>query len=369
MNQGAVVNLLIGAVIAILPLFIRLGSFDFQRTAKDNLLVVIFSLLGFLMGNKKRSIGVNAWLVLIYGFFILSFNHWNVLSIMVMFQSFYIIAGLFFCVNLYEKLETDSINLILYGLIAGSIIQSVIAIPQYFGFDIYREVVLYLPDSTYVQDADNGSGMVIGSLGNINMLASYLSLASIAILSLNKGKILIILPLIALLLNGSIMGILALIAGVTYFINLKLNFVKKWKIYTGSIIAMIAYPFSGIGHDSGRLDIWKQSISKVNIKHFLIGAGPGWFSDQKIAIGKYWFAIQEHNEFLSFFNVFGIVGIILVAPIFIKYIIKKDNGIIFPSILFAAFCNSYGHFSFHQSTVAIIIIVAACISINEGNNI
>lgn len=367
MKRGTIVNILLGVTIALLPLYIRICAYDFQRTAKDNLLVIIFGFLGFLLPNSVRKVSLSMLIALVYALFFLVMNQWNVLSINVLFQVFYICSGLLFFFSFYEKHESESTHFILKGMIAGSIIQSILAIPGYWGFDIYREAIVFLTGGNPTVITPDGQGAVIGSLGNINLTASYLALTLIAFFSLKKHKWIICLPIAALLLNGSLMGIFSAIAGTGYYLNLKFNFVKKWKIYIAAIVAMITYPLSGIGHDSGRIEIWKNIINLNTPKGILIGNGAGWFPDQKLMQVKDVMLAQEHNEYLAFFNIFGLLGIIVIAPIFYKFIMAEDKSKIFPSILFVAFCNSYGHFSLHQSTAAIIIIIAMAISLAEGN--
>lgn len=366
MRRGVIVNILIGITIALLPLYIRIGAYDFQRTAKDNLLVIIFGFLGFLLPSSVRKVSWSMLIALVYALFFLVINQWNILSINVMFQTFYICTGLLFLFSYYEKHDAESTHFILNGMIAGSLIQSVLAIPGYWGIDLYRMAIVFLTGGNPTIVVPDGQGAVIGSLGNINLTASYLSLTLMAFLDLKKLRYLVIIPIAALLLNGSLMGIFAAIAGACYYLNLKFNFVKKWKIYTAAISAMIIYPLSGIGHDSGRIEIWKNVLGLNTLKGVIFGNGAGWFPDQKLVQIKDVILVQEHNEYLAFFNIFGLLGIIVIAPMFYKFITTEDKGKIFPSILFVAFCNSYGHFAIHQSTSAIIIIVTAAICLAGG---
>jgi hypothetical protein len=367
MKQGALVNLLIGISIALLPLYNRICALDFQRTAKDNLFVVIASVLCFLMPAAKRKANWNLLACLIYGASFIAVYQWNVLSINVMFQVFYMIAGMMLFFHFHEKHDENSTDLILYGMMAGAIIQSALAIPGYFGINVYNEVVLFFINGQETRTVTGGSGNVIGSLGNRDLLASYLAITSLAFLNFKKLLPLIILPIVALGLCKSLMGAAALAAGALYLLNAKFNLVQKWQIYLFSIAGMIIYPFSGIGHDSGRLAIWRDTLNLATLKSIIIGNGAGWFPDQHVLLHGQSVVVQEHNEFISFFNVFGIVGVLLILPLFFKFIMEKDKNKIFSAILFAAFINSYGHFSLHQSTVAIIIITAAGICLAEGN--
>lgn len=367
MKRGALVNLLIGITIALLPLYNRVAALDFNRTSKDNLLVFIFGFLGFLLPGSIRRMSSWMYFVLIYALFFLVFNQWNVLSINVMFHGFYILSGLIFFVHFYEKYDRKSTHFILYGMIAGSLIQSTIAIAGYFGVDLYPEFFKLFSHIDVVGRAGSGKVNTIGSLGNSNLLASYIALTSLAFLHL-KNKWMIVIPVFALILSGSIISIVSFCAGVFYYLNFTRTYLKKWQIYFLSVLPMVALCFTHIHNSgSGRFVIWKESLSRVDLHHFLIGKGAGWFPDQQIIYNNST-VVQEHNSFLSFFNVFGIAGLLIIFPIFWKFIHSQDQNRIFSSVLFVAWCNSYGHFTLHQSTTAIIIIVTAAICLVEGKN-
>lgn len=366
MNRRALVNLLIGITIALLPLYNRITQFDFNRTSKDNLLVVLFGLSCFILPGAVRKMTLAMYAALIYGLFFLVMNQWNVLSINVMFQVFYISAGFLFFANYYEKFDRYSFHFILKGMMAGALIQSALSIPAYFGHELYPSFAGLFSEIGEAVSPGSGKANMIGSLGNSNLLASYLALTSMAFLSLKRLRYLAIIPIVALFMTESIMGIGAFLGGVFYFLNCNYEIVKKWQIYLASIVAMVTVCFTGLGGaDSGRFEIWGKIFDKVDLSHFLIGRGPGWFPDQKITFLDT-ITVQEHSNFITFFNLFGIVGITLVLPIFLKFLKAKDENAIFSSILFVAFLNSFGHFSLHQSTTAIIIIVTAAICLAGG---
>ncbi len=370
MKRGALVNLLIGITIAILPLYNRVCLLDFQRTSKDNLMVIIFGLLGFLLPNSARKISQAMLIAVIYGLFSIVINQHDVLSLYVMMQCFYIASGILFFCFYYERHDRDSFQYILNGMVIGSLIQGVMGIMGYYGIEAYPIFLSYFTEIGNITSSLNGKANTIGSLGNSNVLASYLALTSLAFISI-KQKWLVAIPLFAMYLANSYGASISLIAGFMYYLNFKLNIVKKWQIYSAAVVAMAVYPFSGIGHDSGRLEGWGKAVDLITVKHFFVGMGPGWFPDQKIMIMGNAFLQQEHCEYFSIFNIFGIVGIIILFPIFIKFITTKDKSRLFSSILFVAFLNSYGHFPWHISTTVIIMIpvLAICLSQGEDNEI
>lgn len=366
MNQGAVVNLILGITIALLPLCNRVTVVDFSRTGKDNLLVIIFSFLCFLLNNKERKLERSFYVALIYGLFCLAFNHWHLASFNVIMQSFYIGIGLIFFATYYERHSKDGLHYILNGMAIGCIIQAVLVVSNKLGFNLWAHLVGLFNDDIQRVARPNIKG--IGSLGNSNLLASYLALT---IPALFRGGWVCFLPLsiAALFMGESIMGTLSLLAGVLYYLNLKYNLIQKPWVYLGAMVCMFLAPVIGVrGMDTNRFQGWKLMLEQVDFWHFLFGKGPGWFSDHGIVLKSGEIMTQEHNSFLTAFNMFGIVGIILVLPLFIKFIQTSDKSLIFPAILFTAFINSYGHFTLHQSTVAIIIIVAAAICLAEGRD-
>lgn len=365
MKKGALVNILLGAIVALLPLYNRVALYDVNRTVKDNLLVVLLGFICLIMPNPVRRVDLRLWPFILFGVLFLIINQHNVMSILVSFQVFYITASLFFFIHFYEKHDRQTLNYILNGMAIGCLAQSLLGIFGYFGINIYPELFNLFADNFKVVNADPGPGNVIGSLGNNNLLGSYIALTSLSFLS-HKNKWPILIPATALFLSGSLMGIASFLGGIFFYINLNYKILKKWQMYSVASLGMIIFPFLSLGIDSGRLDIWKKNIDLVDFKHFLIGRGAGWFGDQKIfSIDN--IATQEHNSFLSFFNIFGIIGIVLIFPVLKRYLMAKENNKVFPSILFASFCNSYGHFTLHQSTVAIIITITAAVCMAEGS--
>ncbi len=142
MKRGALVNLLIGITIAILPLYVRVAALDFNRIYKSNLLVVIFSLFGFILPAPSRKLSFSMWASLIYGLFLLIANQWNVLSLNVMFQIFYISSGMIFFAQYYEKHDSDSTHFILKGMIPNIFPLKVIGLPS-FHCEITRALKKY----------------------------------------------------------------------------------------------------------------------------------------------------------------------------------------------------------------------------------
>lgn len=355
------VNSIIGLVIALLPLYTKIEGVDVSRISKDNLLVVILGLLCFMLSTKRRSLPASLMIGLVYALSILVFNQWNSLSVIVMLQMFYLTAGIVFFACFYERHSDDNMDNILNGMAIGCIIQSLIVMVSAFGFPIYFNFV-----SIFIKDLDdtNIGSLGIGSLGNSNLLASYVALTAISLFR-RKWAYLIPLPIITLLIADSMMGYASLLAGSAFFLNQKFNLIHKAWLYILSSTAMVTVFFTGAGgQDHNRFHTWTEIFKRVDIGHFLVGKGPGWFFAHGVPLSTGEYMAQEHNEFLAAFNIFGVIGLILLIPSLICLATKNDHNKHFAAIVFAAFCNAYGHFNLHQSTTAIIIIVAlaACLA-------
>lgn len=365
MKRGALVNLLLGSIVAFLPLYTRVSIYDFNRTSKDNLLIFIFGVLSFLLPDKKRNIPALISIACFYAIFSLVLNQWNVLSINVMMQSFYALSGIVFFIHFFEKHEEDSLRYIINGMQTGAIIQAVLIISWHFGYDAYFNLVNFVSGGGNIYVGDGGA---IGSLGNTNLSGSYLALTSISFLN-SKNKWFLIPSLYALALTKSYMGVGAFSAGTVYFYFSESNVLKKWKLYLFAMAGMFSvYMLKVKNGGSGRFQAWEMLFSKVSLKHFFIGMGPGWFPDQRFKTYDGGTLLQEHNSFLTAFNLFGVVLFLILTPVFIKFIKQSDKNKIFASVLFASFCNSFGHFTLHQSTVAVIIVIAGAICLGDTQN-
>lgn len=369
-SRGRMINILLGVTIALLPLYTRISQLDFNRTSKDNLLVIIFGVLCFLMPERKRSLPTSLLLGLLYCAIGLAFNQWNIISVNVIVLTFYALSGILFFANYYERHTREGIAHILTGMKAGALIQAILIFFNYFGMNIYFDFVCWITGSSYYSINIDRTDNLVGSLGNTNLIASYLALTSLAFLESKNRKWLIVIPIAATVLTRSTMGIGSLAAGILYYLNNQTRLFSKLEIFLISSVAMFFAFFMGVvGADSGRFEGWSRNFELVTVKHFFFGMGAGWFPDKRILILKEALLGSEHNAFLTAFNVFGIAIFLFLIPSIYRFIMKEDKKPVFSAILFAAFINSYGHFTLNQSTVAIIIIVAACICLGDKDNV
>ncbi len=371
LERGKLVNLLVGIVVCALPLYLRVTTYDFNRTSKDNLAIILYGVLVSLMPDRKRVLPISLLLAFIYSIITAVLNQHQVSSINVIMQSFYMSFTLMFFVNYYEKHDGKFLAPLKWGCFMGCLIQSAIAILGYHGTNVYPPFIGLFTNINNVVTTGAGASNSVGSLGNNNLLASYLAITSMVFFE-GKFKYFILVPMYALFCTHSFMGNLSFYSGAIYFLNYRYNLFNKAYLYLGAAAAMLTSFLTGaMGKDNGRFQGWHKNFDLVDMKHLLIGKGPGWFPDLRLAAGPETYLQQEHNGFLTAFNVGGIVLFLLLLPVLIKFLRVKDSGktAVFASMMFVAFCNSFGHFSLHQSTVVILIIMASCICLGESNGI
>lgn len=376
------IDLLIGLTIALLPLYIRVDNIlETNRSSKDFLfLYLIIGFLIFLNGSlKSKYIRYS-----VIGFIFLTIvNQYYPFSKNVIAQTMFIIAGLVFFIKYYEHDGERNLQRIYDGMMIGSLIQAVLAIFGYFGYNLYPYLVyvakirpyLYpsLAKGIWVLDyrvtelllnfkaGKVGHLNAVGSLGNYNLTASYLCMTIPAFLSRRYVKYLAIIPITALFLTQSQMGIGSFIVGVIYYTKI----LSKIKMYLLAIVSMFIFPFLNLNLDSLRFEAWFRMIKSASLYNWVIGMGPGWFPDTKFMLTRTEYLKQEHSVFLSIFNTYGLLGFAILLPIFYKFLKRKEDDRLLSTILFIIFCNSYGHFVTHQSTVMIIIIPIIALNLRE----
>lgn len=348
-----------------LPLYNKIGFVDLGRTSKDNLFLILSIVLIGVLPEKARKV---PWaMCALAGYVILSVihNQVNPASVIVMMQSFYIVGGVVLFIAFYEKHDQKSLNYILNGMAIGAILQSIFGIANFFSLNLYERIVTAMVgDVHYIRIAV--SKEIVGSLGHSNLLGSYVALTVPAFFR-PKWVWLLPLPVLLVSLSQSLMGIGASFCACIYWLNSQYKVFDRFTVYLLSILGMLLLFAGGVGGaDSQRFSAWKRIFSVVDLKHFLFGKGPGWFALQRLNLVDGIMG-QEHSGFISVFNVIGILAFALIMPVFCKYLLQEEREPIFHASLYASFCSSFGHFTLHQSTVAIIIIVMAAICLAEGN--
>jgi hypothetical protein len=360
MNRDRLVNLILGVAIALLPLYTRLThSVTMSRVSQDTLYLFIILFCTFLLGSKKRKIPFSVGLIGFISSLWVIFNQWEISSINVQMQSIQIIASLVFFYAYLERHEGETTKFVLNGMSIGCIIQSCLGIFEYLGFNAYGWVLNGLYSNIKI---GTQSGTFFGSLTQSNLYAAYVSITAISLFRLNFKKF-IYFPILALILCKSLMGICSFVAGASYLMFANLGYSLYFPYFTLSLVFALCFLFGVNGADTERFSHWKLILQSVDLKHFLIGHGAGWFHDSQL-IKKSKF-VQEHNVFLAVFNIFGIGGIVSFLWVLIKAIPKKDY--LLGSILFALYCNFHGHFTLNVSTTVIIFVLILSISLSKNN--
>lgn len=361
-----VANLIIGVAIAFLPLYVKVFSFDFLRDSRDLLFISLAAFIIILLQYPRRIVprywyAIPSWVLLNYMFYQYTTSQSGIFIAHNV--NIAVIGCLFF--KYFQCHEIRGRQHIFDGMMIGAFIQGFLAISGYFGNHYYYDLFAHIyPDFKIPFSNDSGSGVATGSFGHNNILASYLCMTIPAYFTRKKLLPLALVPLAGLIATQAWMGIAPLFAGAFYYlIVIKWKIITKAKIYLAAISGMIVIPFFDIGVDSGRFFVWRTIIRSATIKHWLIGEGVGWYPDHPI----YWGAdmVQEHNAYLTIFNSYGLVGFLLLAPIFIKFLKHRDSSDMLSTIVFIIFCNSWGHFTLHQSTVLIIIVPMLCIALAD----
>lgn len=360
--RNAIATFIISATVALLPVYNRVSFVDMSRTSKDNLLMVILAFLTLLINDEKRKLPFHGWCTVVIAILFSVLNQHSVASIVTIIQTAYFLIAVFFFVRLYECLDFKWLDNILDGMCVGVIIQCVFVGLAHFGIPLEFLISDIFNDGIRIDGVLTPVfGSSFGSLANPNMLGSYVAICSMAFMR-EKWVLFSPLAIICLLSTGSIMGLASFTVGLFYFFGHQF----KKPIFLLAIVSMLAMPFFDLsGVDSGRFAIWKELLKNLSIEQLLIGSGLGWFADKGFALNGAR-VIQEHNAFLTLLNSFGLVGVAIFAKYLWKFLNNNQESRLFSTILFVAFCNSYGHFTLHQSTVIIPIIVALVVcSIGE----
>lgn len=359
MKKEKLFYILVGIIIALLPVYRRVWVADIERESRDFLLVMLLPVISLLL-EKRRELPKIAFLV--FGLVLLKFTVSNTIPSLdfvanekmriIFIYSINIVLGLVFLASFYRGHNPQYNNYILNSLAIGCLVQSVFVIGSELRlFDYYNFLsIFYGKIDVGYYNFDHGE---LGTLGQCNILASYLA---VGIFSLFRKKWIYALPFVlwSLFLAKSAMGYATFAGGLLYFGWLKLNLNGRLPFIL-CMLAFAACVYWGFdGQDHGRLEIWYANVKISNLKHWLIGRGPGWFPlNSFVRFSEYF--IQEHNEYLAAFNIMGIVGPISMAAVLIYAI--PANAQIFSTMIFAIFCNMFGNFFLHISVTAFIAIV------------
>lgn len=350
-------------MVALLPLYIRLSSVDLGRVSKSNALFCAIPILVVLFSDKIRGFNPLLKFFLIVAMLHVIIFQFEPASIGGVYQSIGICLGSLFLIKYHESYDEKESNTLLNFLCLGALIQSTLAIFQYFHIDIYENILTALNPSYHAvgayadKEAVNQPGMdAYGSLGNPNLLGTYLALCLPAFF---RGKLIWISVLVvsAIILTGSLMAIASAIGAIIYYLFARSK-IKEALLYISCAIGYYVTLCVLPGISSGRDEIFKWFLNDITVKQFLIGLSPSWLASLNVHIVSAGIVKEEHNEFLSAFNIFGIFSVVAIAYLFYLVISNQNKNKIFASILFAAFINMHGNFPLHIAATSLIILTA-----------
>ena len=362
--------LLIGCIVAFLPLYIRISSVDISRVSRSNALICLIPAILILFNKRERIFPLYLKIISIAAILHLIAVQYEPALFNGVYQAIAISSGLLFLVKYQESYSDNDNNIIFNFLCAGAVIQSVITLFQYLGFDIYEYFIMSFNSNVSAEGpATEGHVAFFGSLQNKNILGSYLALCLPAFFR-NKLLMLLSIPVvISIILSDSLMPIAASIISISYYLFAK---TKKREALYYIVIPIMFYSFCILFPDktSDRYAIWENYISKITTKSFLIGNSTSWLTHNAMDL-RTGFVDNIHNEFLTAFNIFGIAAI--AAIVYIVYLVVSNTGKnrIFGSMLISSFLLMSGNFPLHIAPTAFIILIALahCIKGNYGSNL
>lgn len=376
--------LIAGVVIALLPLFNFSTFFDDQRGSRLFLGAIVCVFLMLLMGEKKRMAPWWIWGAVVLIFVHASFNWIDVfpgytknspdliidlaknkamaLRIGIFLKSIYIAIYSAFFVSFLERFDRTGVGYLADGLAIGCLLQSTLVLFKFLGIDIYTYFyeIIY-PNSSLKLNIAPELANARGSLGNPNVLGSYLS---IGIWTFLRGKWIYLTPivLIALFLTNSVLS-MAVIGAVLicFYFWEKINF--KILIPSVTIAYFILAGFDPAGVFNGRSGILNAVFSKFSIETLVMGGGTGWLGLNRLLINDAWIA-EEHSELVASVVAMGIIGALIYFSLFLKALHMSTRST-FSLVVLACFINSLGHFTFHLAPTLFVFITFLAVAIGR----
>lgn len=221
------------------------------------------------------------------------------------------------------------------GICIGAIIQSLIAVPQYF------DVFPFIWFLNYIGiHAGNPVPMVVGTLENTNFFSAYLA---ISLMLFFRRRWCWFIPIIVshLVLSNTSSSVVAVLFGTLVYFNIW----WVWVICIGSGVVYGWYDDMFSVHSSltERIKFWSICLNNVKYPIWGHGVGASW--------GHKWLL---WNEYIQMFWYFGAIGVGLIAG----YIVTAYRG---NRILFSALCvacvNCVGTYLMHLPPSAFLVII------------
>ena len=213
----------------------------------------------------------------------------------------------------------------------------------------------------------------VGTLGNSNFFSAYIAIS--LPFFFRQYWMWFIIPIIAFLLDVNVStAVFAVLVGIAYYyrdftVPGYFELKTKWRYAIGIFIIILAGFTYTIAFDSrpfwenDRFEMWGIGLKTVfdgGWENIIFGLGPG---------AKWGGVGTLHNEWLSTFLHYGIIGLILIGGFALT--VFKKNKILFTALIIAC-VNAMGNLNMHLAPSAFLIIMIAGLCERErrhGRNI
>lgn len=326
------------------------------------------------------------------------FNQEEPMSVNLFYQVISIVIFSLAFVQLVRIRDNKMGLVVINAMMVGALVQSLFCIADFLFQNIsYEEIVIRLfhlergPGSN-IWLMNGESFQATGTLGGVARTGGYIAICSSSFWYYlkNSNKIKKFLSIIGIIICGfalievrSTLGIAAFLVVHGYlFIRFLVDelFDQKEKMilnlsFLSSLFVGFYYLlFSGAElitkYENERVKNWVKmwnAFTKEAGKDWfvwLLGKGPSWFQDYGRKLANVDF-LWEHNEQLSFLINFGILGTIVIwGGLFYGFGIRETRreDVIFKASIAASVVLSFGHFVFHQGTIAVVVMACfACL--------
>jgi hypothetical protein len=243
-----------------------------------------------------------------------------------------------------------------YNLICvAAVIQSMIAIVQYFLFDPVPIVLsLFAPAK-----ASLGNIPLIGTLGNPNYLSAFLAFS--LIFFFRKEWIVAAIPVVGVLfISKTSSAVIPAVIGTAVFLVMRYRINWKWvSLMLCGVVAVIvwyAFFYDAPINENDRFQMWAVAFGQVIEKPygFVLGLGPGaaWIRNYPL-----------HSEWVTLFHQFGVVGCLLAIGYFLT--IHRKNAYLFSALVIMAI-NLAGNAGLHIPVTAFLVCLVAGLNQREA---
>ena len=397
-----------GVCLFILPLYIRVGMMVPPRLTKDQLFGVLVGLSFVIFGFNPKKIEKKTILfctfILSYAYIVLEeFGNAAGNNQFIMFS-----CGVLLFLQCKDKLQPKHFHIIFKSLAIAGAMQSILVLASYLNLDLYAGAVKLITGSkTYARSGNLPSNKVFeaaGSMLNRNDSGALMALSMGA--SFFYKPILLVLIIPGLIATKSVMPILSVIAASIFILSnryLSKN-LKKIAFLLASIgsVAVVnaSLDSNSFFYNNKRFDQWAnipEFVARDKVKYkianygnkgrvyfpviegpnktplinkvtnTIFGRGLGYFYNH---YSRFYPTSpkfrQAHNEYIEMFVSFGVFGSLLIISYILSFkghIMAGNLAALYTFLIMAL--ESFGHFVFHLSPLALIGIISMSMLFRE----